>query len=156
MEIVESGFRLKGWVEKCDCESALDEFDPWAGSIWHPPLKPAKFVRDLLHLQGDRECRVWKTQTGKIPKEIIWSQVWGSYRRKSNEPEGERGERLQASKPFVTEFLEKMNMDLIVKVEVTRSIRRNHYERSQDENTGYMPPYFRIFLIKVDGQTYSL
>ena len=106
-------------------ENALDEFDPWAGTIQYPPLKPAKFVRDLLHLEGDRECRIWQIRTKSVPKEVVWSQVWGSYRRQDNESEGEGGQRLQASKTFVTEFLGKMNMDLIVEVEVKRSIRRN-------------------------------
>ena len=91
-----------------------------------------------------------------MPKEVIWSQVWGSYRRQDNESEGEEGQRLQASQTFVTEFLGKVNMDLIVKVEVERSIRRRHYERNQDEDLGYVPPYFRIFVLRADGRTYSL
>ena len=155
-EIDESGFQLKGWVEEDSRESKLDEFDPWAGSIRYPPLMPAKFVCDLLQLEGDRECRVWQRRTKSIPKEVIWSRVWGSYRSRDFETEGEDGRRLQASKTFLNEFLRQMNMDLIVKVEVTRSIRSNHYERSQDENTGYMPPYFRIFLIRTDGRICSL
>ena len=156
MEIDESGFQLKGWVENVSSENALDEFDPWAGTIQYPPLKPAKFVRDLLHLEGDRECRIWQIRTKSVSKEVVWSQVWGSYRRQDNESEGEGGQRLQASKTFVSEFLGKMNMDLIVEVEVKRSIRRNHYERGQDEDIGYVPPYFRIFVLRADGRTYSL
>ena len=156
MEIDESGFQLKGWVENVSSENTLDEFDPWAGTIQYPPLKPAKFVRDLLHIEGDRECRIWQIRTNSAPKEVIWSQVWGSYRHQDNESEGEEGQRLQASKTFVSEFLGKMNMDLIVEVEVERSIRRNHYERSQDEDIGYVPPYFRIFVLRADGRTYSL
>ena len=156
MEIDESGFQLKGWVENGSSENTLDEFDPWAGTIQYPPLKPAKFVRDLLHIEGDRECRIWQIRTDSAPKEVVWSQVWGSYRHQDNESEGEEGQRLQASKAFVSEFLGRMNMDLIVEVEVKRSIRRNHYERSQDEDIGYVPPYFRIFVLRADGQTYSL
>ena len=120
MEIDESGFQLKGWVENVSSENALDEFDPWAGSIQYPPLKPAKFVCDLLHLEGDREYRIWQIRTKSVPKEVVWSQVWGSYRRQDDESEREGGQRLQTSKTFVTEFLDKMNMDLIVEVEVKR------------------------------------
>ena len=156
MEIGESGFQLKGWVENRYSERALDEFDPWAGGIQYPPLKPAKFVRDLLQLGEDSECRVWQLQTENMPKEVLWSQVWGSHRPQDNESEGEEGQRLQASQSFVTEFLGKMNMDLIVEVQIERSIRRHHYERSQGEDHRYVPPYFRIFVLRADGQTYSL
>ena len=156
MAIDESGFQLKGWVENFSSDNALDEFDPWAGEIQYPPLKPAKFVRDLFHLEEDRECRIWRSRTKSGTKEVIWSQVWGSYRRQDDESEGEGGQRLQASQTFVTEFLGKMNMDLIVEVEIERSIRRMHYERSRDEDIGHVPPYFRIFVIRADGRTYSL
>ena len=156
IEIDESGFQLKGWVEEGYWESKLDEFDPWAGSIRYPPLKPAKFVRDLFPLEGDRECRVWQLRTKSMPKEVIWSRIWGSYRSRDFETEGEDGRRLQASKTFVIEFLRRMNMDLIVKVEIKRSICRNHYKWNKDENLGYMPPYFRIFLIRADGRISSL
>ena len=156
MEIGKSGFQLKGWVENADSENTLDKSDPWAGAIQYPPLKPAKFVCDLFHLEGDRECRIWRSRTKSVTKEVIWSQVWGSYRRQDDESEGEGGQRLQVSQTFVTEFLGKMNMDLIVEVEIERSIRRMHYERSRDEDIGYVPPYFRIFVIRADGRTYSL
>ena len=156
MKINKTGFQLEGWVEKCDSESALDRFDPWAGSILYPPLKPAKFVRDLFQLEGDRESRVWKIQTNDAPKEVIWSQIWGNYYAHGSESEGEEGWRLQVSQTFVTEFLIKMGMDLIIEVGVDRSIRRNHYERSQDEDIGYVPSYFRIFVLRADGGTYSL
>ena len=156
MEIDKSGFLLKGWVENCYFGSALDEFDPWAGAIQYPPLKPAKFVRDLLQLEEDRECRVWQLQTEGALKEVFWSQVWGSDYRQENDPEGEHGRRFQASHTFVTEFLGKMNMDLIVAVEIERRTRRHRYERSEDEDLRYVQPYFRVFIFRADGRTHSL
>ena len=156
MEIGELGFRLKGWIKARNSEKALDEFDPWAGDIRYPPLKPTKFVCDLLQLKEDREYRVWQLQTEGMLKEVLWSQVWGSNYRKDDESEGEHGYRLQTSRAFVTEFLGKMNMDLIVEVEIERRIRRYRYEESKDDGLGYVQPYFRIFVLKTDGRTYSL
>ena len=156
LEIEESGFQLKGWVEDRPGDRALDEFDPWAGDIRHPPLKPAMFVRALLQLESDRESRVWQLQAGGVFKEVLWSQVWSSGRRKDDESEDERGYRLQASRTFVTEFLGKMNMDLIVEVQIERRIRRDYYERRKDDSLEYVPPYFRIFVLKADGPTCSL
>ncbi|MYD62050.1 MAG: tetratricopeptide repeat protein [Gemmatimonadetes bacterium] len=156
MEIDESGFRLKGWIKARNSEKALDEFDPWAGDIRYPPLKPAKFVCDLLQLKEDREQRVWQLQTEGMLKEVLWSQVWSGDSRQQNQSEGEHGQRLQASRAFITEFLSKMNMDLIVEVEIERRIRRYRYEESSDDDLGYVQPYFRIFVLKADGRTYSL
>ena len=156
LEIDESGFQLKGWVEDRPGNNALDKFDPWAGDIRYPPLKPATFVRDLLRLEGDKEFRVWQFQTEGMLKEGLWSQVWGSGRRRDHEEEDECGSRLQASRIFVTEFLGKMNMDLIVEVQIERRIRRDYYERSKDDSLEYVPPYFRLFVLKADGRTCSL
>ena len=156
LEIDESGFQLKGWVENRDSETGRDEFDPWAGAIRYPPLKPAKFVRDLFHLEADRECRVWQLQTEGVHKEVLWSQVWGSDRRRDDESEGEQGRRLQVSHTFITEFLGKMNRDFIVEVKIERRIRCFHYERSRDDSLRYIPPYSRIFILRADGRTYSL
>ena len=156
LEIDKLGFQLKGWVEDESRESALDQFDPWAGDIQYPPPKPAQFVCDLLQLKSDREFRVWQLQAEGALKEVLWSQVWGSYRRKDDESEGEHGRRLQVSPAFVAEFLGKMNMDLIVKVEIERRISHSRYERDNDDGLGYVQPYFRIFLLRADGQSYSL
>jgi len=156
MEIDQMGFQLKGWVEDHDPESGPDKFDPWAGDIRYPPLKPAKFVRDLLQLEMDKEFRVWQLQAEGALKEVLWSQAWGSYRRKDDESEGEHGQRLQVSRAFLSEFLGKMNMDLIVKVEIERHIIRYRYETYKDDGLGYVLPYFRIFILGADGQSHAL
>ena len=157
LEIDEIGFKLKGWVEDQYRENALDEFDPWAGNIRYPPLRPAKFVCDLLQLNSDNEFRVWHSdKEDSISKEIIWSQVWGNCRSKDDESEGDCGRRLQASPIFIEKLLNKMNMDRIVKVEMERSLRRYRYERSTDDGLGYVPPYFRIFIFRSNGRVYSL
>ena len=156
LEIDESDFQLKGWVEDRDFETGRDEFDPWAGGIGYPPLKPAKFVRDLFQLEADKECRVWQLETESGHKEILWSQVWGGDYSRYYETEGEGGRRLQASHTFITELLGKVNMDLIIEVQIERRISRNRYERNKDDSLEYLPPYYRIFILRADGQTYSL
>ncbi len=158
LEIDESDFQLKGWVEDHDSETGRDEFDPWAGGIRYPPLKPAEFVRDLFQLKTDKEC-LWQIETEEGRKEVLWSQTWGrdqSQYGQYYETEDERGRRLQASHAFVTEFLDKVNRDLIVEVPMERRILRNRYERSKDDSLEYVPPYYRIFILRADGRTYSL
>ena len=156
LEIDELGFQLRGWVEDRESETGRDEFDPWAGSIGYPPLKPADFVCDLFLLEADRECRSWRLEAEGVQKEVIWSQVWGGEYSRHHDTESERGRRLQASRAFVSEFLGRMNMDLIVEVQIERRILRGRYERSKDDYLEYVPPYTRIFILRADGQTYSL
>lgn len=156
LEIDEFGFQLKGWIEVQDCYSKLDEYDPWAGDIRYPPPKPARFVCELLQLESDSELRVWRYQAEGTPKDTLWSQVWGSYRSKNDDSEGESGQRLQAPREFVVEFLNKMNMDLVVEVEIERNIRRHRYESYKDDGLGYIPPYARIFIFKANGESYAL
>ena len=133
-----------------------DGFDPWAGGIQYPPLKPAPFVCDLFQLKTDRECRVWQLETEGGRKEVLWAQVWGRDYGQYYEAEGEHGRRLQASPTFISKFLGKINMDLIVEVQIERRIPRDHYERNKDDYLEYVSPYYRIFILRADGQTYSL
>ena len=159
LEIDETGFRLKGWIENCNSETGRDELDPWAGDIKYPPLKPAKFVRDLFQLKADTECRVWWVEIEGVREEVLWAQIWGSDRSQSDrhyETEGEHGRRLQASHAFIAELLGEVNMDLIVEVQIERRIVRSRYERSTDGYLEYVPPYYRIFVLRADGRTYSL
>ena len=159
LEIDELGFQLNGWVEDYNFETGRDGFDPWAGGIQYPPLKPAPFVCDLFQLKTDRECRVWQLATEGGRKEVLWAQVWGSDHsqdRRYYETEGEHGRRLQASPTFIAKFLDKMNKDLIVEVQIERRIRSDHYGRSKDDYLEFVSPYYRIFILRADGQTYSL
>ena len=156
VEIDDLGFKLKGWVDIPTSDMELDEFDPWGGGIRYPPLKPAKFVRDLFQLKEDRECRVWEHETKGVYNEVLWSQVWADKYRQHDEAESERGYRLQASRIFVNEFLGKMNMELVVVVNIERCIRRSYYEGSKDDNFRHALPYFKIFILSANGQMYSL
>ena len=159
LEIAESDFQLKGWVENRDSETGRDEFDPWAGAIRYPSLKPAAFVCDLFQLKTDKESRVWWTETEGGRKEVIWAQIWGSDRSQYGqyyETEGEHGRRLQASHTFITEFLGKVNMDLIIEIQIERRTLRERYERRKDGGLGYVPPYTKIFILRADGRIYSL
>ena len=151
LEIDQGDFQLKGWVAALDPENGLDEHDPWSGSIRYPPTGPAPFVEELMRLSSDSERRVWCAQHNGETEDTLRSQVWGRFREKDDENDAENGSRLQASVPFVLEFLRKIDMDLIIKIEVTRSIRRSRYESYKDDDIGYIPPSARLFLVRPDG-----
>ena len=156
LEIDESDFRLQGWVEDRNTESGLDRFDPWAGDLEYPALRPGKSVVDSFGLSTDKESRVWYTESEGTTSEVLWSQVWSSRRHSNGNGEGENGRRLQASYSFVQELLGRVNMDLIVEVQIDRSVRREHYKRDRNDEIEHVYPYFRIFILKADGRTWSV
>ena len=156
LEIDKSDFRLKGWVEDRKTESGLDRSDPWAGDIEYPALRPAKFIVNCLRLSADEESRVWYTHKEDEMLEVLWSQVWGNRRHPDDNADGVQGRRLQASMSIIKEMLGRVNMDLIVEVQINRSIRRERYERDGHDDLRYVFPYFRIFILKADGRTWTL
>jgi hypothetical protein len=156
MEIDKGSFKLKGWIEDNVNDSKLDMFDPWSADLKWPPLRPSQLICEQLHLESDTEFRSWQWPNEFGSRKILWSHVWGSYRRKNDDLAGEQGRRLQAAIDFVTRFLCILQMDLIVEVEIDRRIRRSRYENDTNDKLPYTPPNARIFIIKSDGTINSL
>lgn len=155
-QIAYGKFRLKGWINASNHSTRLDEFDPWAGNIDYPPLRPAKFVVDLMQLGADPEYRLWHIQSSHNQPTVLWSQSWGHFHEKDDETEKENGRRLQASFGFITELLGKIGMDLIIKVSLQRRISYSRYENRNKDEPDYIPNSTRLFLIKADGNIHTL
>ena len=98
-----------------------------------------------MNLAGDLECRTWRMD-GKEDAALS-SYLWGSEEIEDGyaENEHDRGRRLIASRSFVMELLTKMQMDLIVKVEIARENRRYNYETTKDDGLGYILPNAKLF-----------
>jgi len=143
-----SGFQLKGWITEPYSVSGIDDKDPWAGDICYPASAPAQFVTDLMDMHPDSEGRTWKT-CGLHDQVAVWSATWGTYReRDDNDTAAEKGTRLQASIPFLFEFLGKINKDLIISVQMERRISRSRYSSNTNDDFGYTRPSARLFLAK--------
>jgi hypothetical protein len=105
-----------------------------------------------MTLSSDPEFRSWSVRG----EPVMWAQTWGYYQEKDNDDQGhDKGERVQASFGFIVKFLSKMDMDLIVKVEIDRRVSRPLYEGSADD-LGYVPGSAKYFLIGSDGRISSL
>lgn len=154
LQIDFEGFQLKGWIVDRSHEGRLDEQDPWAGAIRYPPPEPAAYIIELMKLDTDTEHRRWFVQGDNI--DVAWSQVWGHFKEKDDETDHESGSRFQASFAFIVSLLRELEMDLIVEVEITRSLRYSRWERRNDDDIGYIPPSARLFLIKSDGSISTL
>lgn len=150
LEIDSGPYQLKGWIDNDTKYRQLDDFDPWSGCISVPAPRPAKFVREALALMPAQEERIWFHTQAANWQPVLWSQVWGM----KNEDDGEgrgSGTRLQASPSFLIELLNKLQMDLIIKVQLKRETRQSRYDRNRGEDHGYIPPCCRLFLLSAQG-----
>ena len=155
LQIDFEGFQLKGWIVDRSRDSGLDEQDPWAGAIRHPPPAPADYITDLKKLDSDVEHRRWFVQGDHV--DVAWSRVWGHFHEKDDdEANHESGVRFQASFAFIMSLLQKLEMELIVKVEIERRRRYSRWERSNDDKIGFIPPSARLFLIRSNGSISTL
>lgn len=155
LQIDFEGFQLKGWIVDRSCDSGLDEQDPWAGAIRYPSPAPAAYIIDIMKLNSDAEYRRWFVQGGNI--DVAWAQVWGHFREKDNdESNNESGVRFQASFEFIVSLLHKLEMNLIVEVEIERRHRYSRWQRSNDDDIGFIPTSARLFLVRSDGSINAL
>jgi hypothetical protein len=155
LQIDQGGFQLKGWIVDRSCDWGIDKRDPWAGDIRYPPPEPADYVIHLMKLSADTERRRWFVQDECI--DVAWSSTWGHFQEKDDEETThDSGTRFQASLGFTGKLLAKLNMDLIVKVEIERNRPYNRWERDKDDDARYIPRSARLFLIKADRTIRSL
>ncbi len=154
LQIDFEGFQLKGWIVDRYCDRGLDEQDPWAGAITYPSPVPAAYITDIMNLTSDTEHRRWFVQGDHI--NVAWAQVWGTFLEKDDdETNHESGVRFQASFEFVVSLLSKLEMDLLVEIQIKRSHRYSRWQRSDDE-VGFIPPSTILFLVKTNGRICTL
>lgn len=148
------GFQLKGWIVDRYCDRGLDEHDPWAGAISYPSPVPSSYITDTMNLTPDSEHRRWFVQGDHV--DVAWAQVWGTFIEKDDdETNHESGVRFQASFEFIVSLLNKLEMNLLVEIQIKRSHRYPRWQRSDDE-IRFIPPSTRLFLVKTNGRICTL
>lgn len=147
------GFQLKGMIVERYSDGGLDKQDPWAGAISYPSPAPAAYFTEVMNLASDAENRRWFVREDHI--EVAWSKVWGDFIEKDDTANHESGVRFQALFDAIVTFLRKLEMDLLVEIQIKRSHRYSRWQRSDDE-VGFIPPSARLFLVKTDGRIYTL
>lgn len=141
--------RLVGWVIESDRESRLDQFDPWAGSVEYPPVRPGKQILDVFGLHSINDDRAWVVPGRNDP----WfrAQLWGDNGSKHDESDSASGKRLQMQRQLLPTVLANLNMDLVIIVEIDRLKRRYAHNQREDDELAYVLPYFKVFLYRADG-----
>lgn len=153
-EIAYGEFELRGWVEERADVRGLDKRDPWAGGINYPPPAPAGFVIGVMGISSDLEQRDWYNPLDPEKRMALRSRIWGHLHEEGTE-NGEHGSRLQASLHFISEFLSKTQQDLIVKIQIRRTMRHTRYGGLDDIEFKYPEPSARFFLFGHDGGIYT-
>lgn len=150
-EVDDLELRLRGWVKTGSDSLRLDEFDPWAGKVSSPGLRPCQGVFDVLSLMTDPDARSWTLPGGGRLRSESWSRNSGY----GEERNVKTGTRLSADDKFIRALLDGYpDTSLIVRVEVRRKPPED--EAGKDDYTLYNYPYNRYYLIGHDGITRSL
>jgi hypothetical protein len=153
LEVDTPPYQLKGWIQDPHSEYGIDHEDPWAGSVSFPVPEPAPFVVELMGLTTDVDRREWLYPGSATP--VMRSHAWGQL-QDDDKSEGANGARLDASIPFVIEYLKAAGKDLIVKVEIQRNARGHHYQNRGEDELDYLLPSHRIFIFRSDGTVRTL
>jgi len=151
-ENIDNGvFRLVGWVNDPDRDSKLDQYDPWAGSVEYPPVRPSGRILSDLGLRSVNDDRAWVTSDD----DEAWfrSRLWGDIESEHDESDLANGRRLQVARQFLPKVLARANMDLVVIVEIERTIRRYRHSGRDSDELEYVLPYFKAFLFEADGSS---
>jgi hypothetical protein len=146
-EIDHGPYTLRGWIAESQQSTGLDDEDPWAAGTLYPPARPTEAMCELLGIRAGDDTRFW-VSTGGSP--AVSSRVWAC---ESSDPdpdsEGERGERLLATRDTLQALLTRTGMALVAEVTIRRRIRRYSYESGSEDYT--IPPYFKVYILTADG-----
>ncbi|WP_405117280.1 hypothetical protein L0Z64_01550 [Phaeobacter sp. BS23] len=150
LEINAGAFQLQGWVATDSKSEGIDEYDPWAGVVHFPSIRPASWLCDEFELTSDSECRIWQNRS--VPDGVQFrSLTWG---RKEEEREfrtAETGSRLEIQRDALLTCLKQLDRELVFEVQVEREFRRDSYRNRERSFGTYTPPYTLILTMDFDG-----
>lgn len=154
-EIDRDVYKLSGWVTLSDPQDGLDELDPWAAGIRYPsPVPSPEVFRDLESVPGS-DGRAWRREGVRDGPAVIKSLTWAGEGTPTDRYDREEGHVLVGEKNFMCQQLSSLGTDLLIKVTMRRTTKHSR-QRVATNAYGYVPPYFRILLVKASGERYSL
>tara|TARA_R110001606_G_scaffold315688_1_gene462478 strand:+ start:1852 stop:8193 length:6342 start_codon:yes stop_codon:yes gene_type:complete len=142
-------FELVKWYTLGDSSKGVDEFDPYAGAIDYPFYMLDLDIGSQLDIYPNDDGRYWKDNDSK--KVVLISQVWSEDKPLREENDYcSKGNRLQSSLTFLKKLLNKLNMNLVIQVDIKRDLTGSY--RREDNNAGYAPPYRKFYILSKDGR----
>lgn len=150
LEFQEDSFQLKGWISETEIDLSNFEDDIWAASLRYEITQPSQEIISLMNLISDSLGKDWFCENEKVISLIIW----GKY--KNEDYEYSNGYKLKVNKHFILAMLNKINMDMIISVDIDRRYKYGSYEYKQDSKglDGHVPSSKRVYLMKKNGDIY--
>jgi len=156
LEIDALPYKLVGWLIDVRHESGIDEHDPFRYEIHAVECQPAHIVMTALNLQCVFHDQVqWIEGEGRST--VFAYEAWGDTR--GDEPQERirydetvrsHGWRLRADKYALQTLLNKIGLDLIVEIEITRRNKGYDYSRYDEEKVQEVR-FDRVLLLRSDG-----
>ena len=154
-EVDDSPYKLKSWIADGDYTSGIDDRDPLRFDLLPIQSRPSADVcseLDLVFAHDDRPRWHHKTNREVVFEYRAWSDVQWS-------DDGERilfsedihssGYQLVMDKNSLREYLNRVGMDLIVEIQITRRNRGN--ESRYDQENAKELEFDRVILLRRDG-----
>jgi len=157
LEIRAPSYALVGWLVDVEHEGGIDERDPLRYGVQPIECRPGNIVSKTLGLEFVQSEQVSWVGSGEH-NPIFAYEAWGDTRGDENE-DGLRydetvrssGWRLTIDRRALRDFLNKVGLDLIVEIEVTRRNQGyGHYSR-HDEKKAKDATFDRVVLLRRDG-----
>ena len=155
-EIDVSPYKLKGWIIYDRHDLGIDERDPFRYEIRGLEYGPSYQTARVLNLEFVRDGRP-RWIEGRSRKTIFIYEAWGDNRDDEGEDRlryngtvGSSGARLLCDKKALKTLLNRMGLDLILEIEVTRRNKGYEYSR-RDEEEAKESKFDRVVLLRRDG-----
>ncbi|MGE8545133.1 MAG: hypothetical protein ACN6NS_12565 [Acinetobacter johnsonii] len=149
-EIDEDNFQLKGWISEIEIDLSNFDDDLWGASLRYEITQPSREIISLMDLSFDSLRKNWFHEN----KKVINLSIWGKY--KNEDYEYSNGYKLKVDRKFILELLEKLDMDMIISVDIDRRYKYGSYQSKQDSKglDEYLPSSKRVYLMKKNGDMY--
>jgi hypothetical protein len=156
LEIDAPPYKLVDWLVDVEHESGIDERDPLRYEVNAVERRPAKKVMTALNVEfvyNGQAKWIEASQGQTVFVYEAWSDNRGDEhdeRLRHDETVRSSGWRLRADKEALRTFLNKMDLDLIVEIAITRRNKGYDYARYGEEKAKEAR-FDRVILLRRDG-----
>lgn len=149
-EIEEDNFKLKGWITEAEIDLSNFDDDLWGASLRYKIIQPSREIISLMDLSSDSLGKNWFHENEKV----INLSIWGEF--KSENYKYSNGYKLKVNKKFILDLLQRINMDMIISVDINRRYKYGSYQSKSDSKglDEYLPSSKRVYLMKQNGDMY--
>ncbi|QPR56535.1 hypothetical protein [Aeromonas allosaccharophila] len=159
-EIDDDPFILCGWICEHTGDARLDENDVFNHGVRLIESTPSENVVEMLGLyRSDSYPVCWLDSSNG--DRVFHYEAWGDIRNDSREGDYiydedviSSGYRLKISLHYLKKYLEKVKLDLILEVEITRRVENNGIKELNEESEK-KARYTRIYLFRRTGEIYT-